>query len=784
METAKRRFAQRNRHASILTDSPLRRVNLGALVCLVACLSACLPLISGCNKPEPTNSPPVRPLRAMNYAIRKGQWQEAWAYSDQVLAQNSEDAEAIAAVARVAYEIGKPDVSAELMVKSCRAESFRNPARVQQTFLAMIGVGQLMEGLDLLEQALKVHPNQHDLRRLLYDLYMGSELRQQGLPHGRKLVRERAFDLDLLQTLSNTERRTQENEPLQEMIARNPDDMRPLLGEAKMLFDRGEFAESIQLLRRITNQHTDYLPAQALLARALVASGDLDGLESWAAETSSPGIQDEPAYWLALGDWARAKQQHAEAARAYWESTRRDPDVMESWSKLSTELSQVASEDRIWTSETLQAVQQRATLLSTFNQQKQRFVRTGGISRAIVVEIVQTLDSLGRRWEAEAWAALALNLPEDDAVDVANVRASVVAKLNGDTPWQITDGFPELKLNLTLLPLPSIGRFAERNEPSLNDDSSASVTVDHLQVMNEANQRGVRFFGRTADDLDQPGIMLYKTLGCGGATIDFDLDGWPDLYLAAAGGTPPAKDSAGNAMLRNLNGHYVDVTDSSSTGDLGFGQGVAVGDVNEDGFPDVLVLNYGPNTLYINNGDGTFQDASDRLPSNDDSWSAAAAIADIDGDALSDVLIVNYCAGLDPVTVPCPMKDTDVSRSCSPMKFTALADQFLQGQPDGSYADRTAAWSAMPSVPGRGLGVVAGSFDDRPGVDLFVANDMTNNHYWSAAAGAETFQLAESAMLRGLGTDDRSLAQGSMGIAAADLDTDGDIDFYVTNFDG
>ena len=129
------------------------------------------------------------------------------------------------------------------------------------------------------------------------------------------------------------------------------------------------------------------------------------------------------------------------------------------------------------------------------------------------------------------------------------------------------------------------------------------------------------------------------------------------------------RDSAANALMRNLAGKFSDVTANSGSGDTGFGQGVAVGDVNEDGFPDLLVLNYGPNVLLVNNGDGTFTDASDRLGENGNDWSTSAAIADLDGDGISDLVIVNYCAGLEPVTTTCPMKDSDVFRSCTPMMF-------------------------------------------------------------------------------------------------------------------
>ena len=492
-------------------------------------------------------------------------------------------------------------------------------------------------------------------------------------------------------------------------------------------------------------------------------------------------------YWLALGDWSRAKGYTAAAARAYWEAARRDADVMESWSKLSTALKQLQSTGTDLPLAMVESVERRASQLSAFNQSKHRFERTGRISRAIVVDIVRTLRDLGRLWEAEAWASLALTLPEDDAVQTELVRAEIVAMLRQETPWQLTDQHPEFQVDLTHLDLPPISGVASvvasSDHPNAGrGDASQSVEATNLSLINEAQARGLTFFGYTSDHLDQPGIMLFETLGCGGGTIDYDLDGWSDLYLIAAGGTPPKKDSAANALMRNLAGKFSDVTTGSAAGDTGFGQGVAVGDVNEDGFPDLLVLNYGPNSLWVNNGDGTFSDASERLENNGDVWSTSAAIADLDGDAISDLVIVNYCAGLEPITFTCPMKDTGVLNSCTPMTFPAASDVFLQGSRSGILHDRTDAWEAKPSVVGRGLGVVAGALDGNPGVDVLIANDMTNNHYWSRSPAEDRFALSESATLRGLGGDDHSLAQGSMGIASGDLDGDGDVDFYVTNF--
>jgi tetratricopeptide (TPR) repeat protein len=735
--------------------------------------------------------PPQRPLRAMESEVRRGHWQKAAEYVDDVLQAHPDDPEVLSSVARVVFENGDRGRAAELLVQACRAESFANANRVQQAIVAMIGEGQFFDGLSFLEQAIDAHPDQSSTRRWLYDFYMGSEHRYAGLPHGRVLVRQRVFDIELLTTLSNTERRTQDAQPLTEMTARNPNDKRPLLGDAKTKFDAGDYDDCLKQIREIVAAHPDYLPAQALLGRTLATVRDFEGLAAWIESQSEAMSQIYPEYWVAIGDWLREEGHASESARAYWEATQRDVDWMEPWSKLGAALEAAkessSNEPSISLTEAERTgIRERTERLSRFNQLKSRFERTGMVSRATVIEMAQVLRELGRLWEAEAWASVALSLPEDESVDVTGARDSIVALLNSETPWQLRDGFPELLIDLQGIPLThlSIDHTAPSPPASDGSNSGQALSTDVIyELTNEAGERGLSFFGRTGDRLDEPGIMLFQTLGCGGGTIDFDRDGWSDLYLAAAGGTPPDKDSASNSLMRNLGGRFADVTTASHSQEFGFTQGIAVGDVNEDGFADLLVLNYGPNTLFVNNGDGTFRDDSALLPNNGNQWSTCGAIADIDGDGINDVTIVNYCAGLEPITVGCPSAETGVTQSCSPMKFDAERDQFLQGDGRGGFVDRSESWQAIPTIPGRGLGIVAGSLDDSPGVDLFIANDMTNNHYWSGRKEADHFQLRESAMLRGLGTDDRALAQGSMGIATGDLDADGDVDFYVTNFD-
>ena len=727
----------------------------------------------------------------------RGQFEEAWGYVDQVVEKYGDDPEILAQVAQLAHNSKKPEQAADYLVLACEAENYEQPQRVQQAMVALVGVGQLFRGLDLLSNALNDHPNQHESRRWLFDLLMGCEDRQEGLQHGRRLIRERQFDVELLKALGNTEYRTMEVQPLLQMTERFPEDTRPLLGDARQKFDERDFEGAATVLQSIIDRFPEYAPAQSLLGRVMAGSENWKSLENWASMVPKE-VANYPEYWLALGDWARNKEDFEQAARCYWEATRVDGELAEPWTKLGLALRQAEAKPKPAedsgsavkaqvTPMLLTAIDRRSTQLSQLNQQRQKFDRSGGVSRETAVEIATTLNSLGRRWEAEAWCSVALLLPEDESVPVEKIRKEILQQLSEETPWQIKNLFDELNADLTHLAMPAINRL----EPASSQEAATPRTDESTQttfvLRNEATERNLKFFGRTSDTLSQPGIMLYQTLGCGGGTLDFDLDGWSDLYLATAGGTPNAEDSATNSLFRNEQGIFRDFTQESASTERGFAQGIAVGDVNEDGFPDLLILNYGSNVLLKNNGDGTFADCSTQLSSNIPQWSTSGAIADLDGDGLSDLVVLNYCAGMDPVTVTCPMPDSELFRSCSPMKFPASADVFYHANERGQLIDKSEMWNGKPSITGRGLGLVIGSLDESLGNDVFIANDMTNNHFWTLSKNNESenmeFQLVESAMLRGLGADDRAIPQGSMGIAGADFDQNGTLDFYVTNFD-
>ena len=282
------------------------------------------------------------------------------------------------------------------------------------------------------------------------------------------------------------------------------------------------------------------------------------------------------------------------------------------------------------------------------------------------------------------------------------------------------------------------------------------------------------------DGIDGPKVPIAQVLGCGGGVLDLDKDGNHDLVFAAAGGKIRDRTSQPGAMYLKRGEIFQAVSIESGFRDTGFGHGIAVGDYNEDGFEDLLVLNLGRNSLFRNNGDGTFQDVSGDLPAGGgDAWSVSAAIADLNGDGLSEIVVVNYCDAEERIGDRCFHTDGQ-EINCYPRRFRAGHDQFLSLEPDGTWKDVSADWTQQP-VPGRGLGIVAGRLDGES-MSTYVVNDASANHLYRWDKTETNKPLVESAVGRGLAFDAQSLDQGSMGVASGDFDGDGRLDFYVTGF--
>lgn len=263
--------------------------------------------------------------------------------------------------------------------------------------------------------------------------------------------------------------------------------------------------------------------------------------------------------------------------------------------------------------------------------------------------------------------------------------------------------------------------------------------------------------------------------GC--AFLDYDADGDLDIYLVQAGRdvVNPSGEIAPNRLFRQeADGKFVDVTAASGLGDTGYGMGVAVGDIDNDGLPDVFVSNYGPDRLYRNEGNGRFRDITSSAGIRGDHWSASATFCDVDADGLLDLYVTHYVA-YDPKRV-CRGLDGKPDY-CSPQVFPGVSDSLYRNLGDGKFADVSVA-SGIGSVALPGLGLVCADWNDDGRADFYVANDGEVNQLWVNDGNGK---FTEDAFFKGLALNSFGRAEAGMGVAVGDVDADGDLDLFLTH---
>jgi hypothetical protein len=271
--------------------------------------------------------------------------------------------------------------------------------------------------------------------------------------------------------------------------------------------------------------------------------------------------------------------------------------------------------------------------------------------------------------------------------------------------------------------------------------------------------------------------------GSGVAMLDYDGDGRLDLYFASTRNMPldAPTTSEGNKLYRNRgDGTFEDVTERAGVGFRGFCHGVAVGDVDNNGFPDVYLTNYGPNVLYLNNGNGTFRSARD-FGAECRSWSTAAAFLDYDQDGWLDLYVSCYGHwSFDEPHPFCGNESKSIRIFCPPTMIRPASHFLFRNRGDGTFEETTERAGVLRK-DGRGMGVVAADVNRDGLTDLYVANDMCP-HFLFLNKGNGTFEDVTNTS--GAAVTESGHYQGGMGVDIEDLDGDGFPELFVTNFDG
>jgi hypothetical protein len=279
---------------------------------------------------------------------------------------------------------------------------------------------------------------------------------------------------------------------------------------------------------------------------------------------------------------------------------------------------------------------------------------------------------------------------------------------------------------------------------------------------------------------------LPEISGAGCAFLDYDNDGWMDIYLVNSGKadfftpTHPLR----NALYRNnRDGTFTDVTEKAGVGGGGYGMGVAVGDYNGDGFPDIYVTQYDRSILYRNNGDGSFTDVTEKAGLAAPGWATSAVWFDYDNDGRLD-LFVGQFADYDKLRRqscgdPNYPQIVGMNEYCLPKVYDPLPSWLFHNNGDGTFTD-VSQKTGIADNRGKAWGVVATDINNDGWMDLFVSNDTVANFLFLNREGK---RFEEIGFTSGVGYGDGGKIRSGMGVDSADFDQDGWMDLFVTNID-
>jgi len=329
------------------------------------------------------------------------------------------------------------------------------------------------------------------------------------------------------------------------------------------------------------------------------------------------------------------------------------------------------------------------------------------------------------------------------------------------------------------LPPSVVGISGQQAGKPSKPETTHSATGVHFTDIRKA--AGIDFI----QDSTQTDEKYYlETMGTGVAWIDYDQDGLLDLYLVQSAATDaykPAHPLRSALFHNNGDGTFTDVTEKAHVGGEGhYGQGVAVGDFDNDGFPDLYVTGYGSAILYHNDGNGTFTDVSVKAGVVDKgNWSSSAGWFDFDKDGFLDLLVTNYIDWSPKNNLWCGEHKPGYRSYCNPNNYRGQKTTLYRNNHDGTFTD-VSAKSGVGTPESKGMSMVLADLNNDGWTDIAVANDTWPNFLFENNHDG-TFN--DVSLISGLAASEDGRYEAGMGIDAADVDGDGNLDIYITHLD-
>ena len=559
----------------------------------------------------------------------------------------------------------------------------------------------------------------------------------------------------------------------------------PGLGMARWFFSQENYGQALEALdSEIEQVNSDPAASgdashqaaiNALRGRLLAELQQTEEFVHWASQCE-PAVQKFSDYWIALGIYFFDQQQFKASAGALLEGVYIDPTDDAGCHRLARVL--VALEH----DQAAGLMREHAIRVATLKNLVLQLSLTQP-QPEVTIDLPAQLISIARPFEAIGWA---LNDLEPGNQGKRAALLQQFSKLRHDpTVIGMSSEYAMMEMKRDTYPI--TGVLKQLPVPKNKDlkalqattVSNAIVTAGAFDpiLVDVANKRGLGFQWYPNEDGNLASLPMHEMMGGGIAVCDFDLDGKPDIYFAQGSGEPPStQGSKSNQLYRNLGNRFVAVTAATGTTEFGYSSGLATGDVNQDGFPDLYIGGLGPNRLLINNGDGTYQDATSNLGVVSPQFTSSVAIADLTGDGMPELFECVYVEMQDGFRLP-DQNAAGHELPPNPNDFYAEADRWYvnrgNGRLDMQVLDR------QTIKPGTALGLVVTDIDGDGANDVFVANDARPNHLLMKFGSGQISNVAD---LVGLGYGFRGFSNSCMGIASGDFNRDGRFDLHITNF--
>ena len=314
---------------------------------------------------------------------------------------------------------------------------------------------------------------------------------------------------------------------------------------------------------------------------------------------------------------------------------------------------------------------------------------------------------------------------------------------------------------------------------TFHSEWSHAVEPASIVFHNAAAQVGIDFHHHNSMS---PKKYMPETIGAGAVFFDFNRDGWVDIFLIDSGSLTESQGAqpARSALYQNQGrGVFIDVTEQSRIAQHGYGMGACAADIDNDGWIDLYLTQFGPNALYRNNGDGTFTDITARAGVGSSLWGSSCAFGDLDKDGDVDLVVGNYLDFSLENNKFCGDHVQQRRRYCHPNVYLGLPNTLYRNNGDGAFTDITQE-AGLQEPSAATLGVVLGDYDNDGWIDIYVANDSVPNALYRNLGNG---RFEETGLLAGVAVNHSGLAEAGMGTDFGDFDRDGLLDVFVTNLD-